>query len=62
MSAVPPAAPTRFDAMLAAIGLLLLSGGFAGIVSSVPLYAASAASSILAGAVTLYGLVLTPPV
>ncbi|MFC4357607.1 hypothetical protein ACFO0N_06540 [Halobium salinum] len=60
-SPIPPAAPTRFDLMLVLIGLSLLTGGLVGVLSAVPVYLASGASSLAASAVVYEGTVRNPP-
>lgn len=61
MTLIPPAAPTRFDVILFVIGATLLTGGVAGMVSAVPLYLASAVSSLIASVALFEGLVRNPP-
>jgi hypothetical protein len=60
-SPIPPAAPTRFDLMLVLIGLSLIVGGLVGVLSTVPLYLTSAASSLAASAVVYEGIFRNPP-
>ncbi|SEO25791.1 hypothetical protein SAMN04487948_101378 [Halogranum amylolyticum] len=61
MSLVPPAAPTRFDLILFVVGATLLTGGLAGVLSTIPLYAASAVSSLVASVALFDGMVRNPP-
>ncbi|MFC6723154.1 hypothetical protein ACFQE1_01855 [Halobium palmae] len=60
-SPIPPAAPTRFDLMLVLIGLSLLTGGVVGVLSTIPIYLSSGASSLAASVVVYEGLVRNPP-
>ncbi len=52
---------TRYDLVLAAIGLLMLCAVVVGHVSTLPLYAAVAAGALLAVPVLLDGLAINPP-
>jgi hypothetical protein len=60
-SPIPPAAPTRFDLTLVLIGLSLFAGGLVGLLSAVPLYLSSGASSLAASALVYDGMVRNPP-
>lgn len=62
MSLIPPAAPTRFDMILFFVGATLLTGGIAGVLSTIPLYIASAVSSLIASVALFDGMVRNPPV
>ncbi|RDZ99086.1 hypothetical protein DEQ92_20975 [Haloferax sp. Atlit-6N] len=55
VDAVPQEAPTRFDYVLGGMGVSLACGGVGGIVSAVPLAAASGVASVIATLLLLLG-------
>jgi hypothetical protein len=55
VDAVPQEAPTRFDYVLGGMGISLACGGVVGIVSAVPLAAASSVASVIATLLLLLG-------
>jgi hypothetical protein len=58
---VPPAAPNRYDAILAAVPACFLLGGLVTLLASVPAYAAGAGSALAASLAILDGIAVRPP-
>ena len=58
---VPPAAPDRYDAILAAVPACFLVGGALALLASVPAYAAGAGSALAASLAILDGIAVRPP-
>lgn len=61
MNPLPPGAPSRFDFILLAMGLVLGLGMIVAVLSSVPPRIAGSAASMLAGVAMVDGLVWNPP-
>lgn len=58
---LPPGCPSRFDAVLAVLGVGVLAGA-AGLASGIPAILAGAATSVIGGVALFEGLVRNPPV
>ena len=59
---LPADAPSRTDLQLAVIGVSLLGGLLAGVLSSFSVVVGGAVGSLLAGAAVVDGIALNPPV
>jgi hypothetical protein len=58
---VPPAAPNRYDAILAAVPVCFLLGGVLALLASIPAYAAGAGSALAASLAIVDGIAVRPP-
>ena len=58
---LPDDAPARTDLQLAVIGVSLVAGLLAGLLSSLSLVVGGAVGSVLAGAAVVDGVALNPP-